>query len=173
MFSTGNVVTERAPTSATVDQADFDQRFALVQPRLMAICRGLVGGDVAADVVHDAYVRGRGRFQQLRDPAHFDAWLSRIAVNLCFNWHRDRRATFHRSTPDLTLSPAAAQQDVGLRELVEQLPPRERTLVVLHYGYGYTLGEIADLLGLSHGNARSVVFRARARLGEQLREAER
>ena len=74
---------------------------------------------------------------------------------------------------NVTLSPAAPQLDVGLRELVEQLPPRERTLVVLHYGYGYTLGEIADLLGLSHGNARSVLFRARAKLGEQLREADR
>jgi RNA polymerase sigma-70 factor (ECF subfamily) len=173
MFSTGNVVTERAPTSATVDQADFDQRFALAQPRLMAICRGLVGGDLAADVVHDAYVRGRGRFHQLRDIERFDAWLSRIAVNLCFNWHRHRGDTSDRSAQDLTLSPAVPAHDVGLRELVEQLPPRERTLVVLHYGYGYQIGEIADLLGLSHGSARSVLFRARTKLGEQLREAER
>lgn len=173
MFSMGNVVTEQAPTSAAVDQVDFDQRFGLVQPRLMAICRGLVGGDLAADVVHDAYVRGRGRFHQLRDPARFDAWLSRIAINLCFNWHRHRRDISNRSAQDLTLCPAASPRDVGMREMVEQLPPRERTLVVLHYGYGYQISEIADLLGLSHGNARSVLFRARAKLGEQLREAER
>jgi RNA polymerase sigma-70 factor (ECF subfamily) len=173
MFSMGNVVTERAPTSATWSQAEFDQRFELVRPRLVAICRGLVGGDVAEDVVHDTYVRGRSRLHQLRDPLRFEAWLCRMAVNLCFNWHRDRRHVSNRPDVESVLSRTTEQRDFGLRDLIERLPPRERTLVILHYGYGYPMRDIADLLSISHGNARSVLFRARAKLGEQLREAER
>lgn len=167
-------MTEPGPTTTSARNAEFDQRFALAQPRLLAICRGLIGGDLAGDVVNDTYIRGRARFHQLRDPAHFDAWLSRIAVNLCFNWHRDRRQVAGRwAALRPMLAAAPTRRDLGLRELIERLPPRERTLIVLHYGHGYPISDIADLLGLSHGNARSVLFRTRVKLGEQLREADR
>ena len=45
-------------------------------------------------------------------------------------------------------------------------------VVVLHYGHGYRLEEVADLLGLTAVNARTILFRARRRLGQALREAE-
>ena len=57
--------------------------------------------------------------------------------------------------------------------MVEGLPPRERTLVVLHYGYGYRFEEIARLTGLTTVNARTIVFRARRRLATQLEERDR
>jgi DNA-directed RNA polymerase specialized sigma24 family protein len=44
--------------------------------------------------------------------------------------------------------------------------------VVLHYGHGYRLEEIASLVGVTAVNARTILFRARRRLGQQLREAE-
>ncbi|MGH2456404.1 MAG: RNA polymerase sigma factor, partial [Candidatus Limnocylindria bacterium] len=62
---------------------------------------------------------------------------------------------------------------LGLRELVERLPPRERTLVVLHYGHGYRLDEIARMTGLSAVNVRTIVFRARRRLRDQVEDADR
>lgn len=170
MLRVGVLLTEQAPRSE-VAHDDFDERFALMQPRLMTMCRGFVGADVAEDVVQDTYVRGRKRFHQLRDSARFEAWLTRIAVNLCFNWHRSRRPISSRTDASSVTTSAAHQRDAGLRELIEALPPRERTLIVLHYGYGYTLAEIGDLLGISNGNARVAIFRARARLAEQLRDA--
>jgi RNA polymerase sigma-70 factor (ECF subfamily) len=56
------------------------------------------------------------------------------------------------------------ERDLALDELVERLPPRERTLIVLHYGYGYGMEELARLTGLSSVNVRTIVFRARRRL---------
>jgi RNA polymerase sigma factor (sigma-70 family) len=64
------------------------------------------------------------------------------------------------------------QRDVGLRELIERLPPRERTLVVLHYGYGYRVEDIAAMAGMSAVNVRTILFRARRRLRDQI-EADR
>jgi RNA polymerase sigma-70 factor (ECF subfamily) len=72
---------------------------------------------------------------------------------------------FARATP-------AASGRVELRELVEALPPRERAVVVLQHGYGYTLAEVAELVGISHANARKVSSRTRARLLRQWQEAE-
>lgn len=46
-------------------------------------------------------------------------------------------------------------------------------MVVLHYGYGYQFDEIARMTGLSTVNARTIAHRARRRIGDHMREAER
>lgn len=165
------IVTEATPSSATTEST-FDERFAQVRERLLRICIGLVGADDAEDVVHDVYLRTRSRQGQLRDPELFDAWVARSAINLCFNRHRAGARVRERLPALLRARPAAPEPDVGLRELIERLPSRQRTVVVLHYGHGYRLEEIAALVGTTPVNARTILFRARRRLGEQLKEAE-
>ncbi|MDQ3691297.1 MAG: RNA polymerase sigma factor [Chloroflexota bacterium] len=167
----GGSVTEATPSSA-LDQSTFDRRFAEVRERVHRICIGLVGRDSAEDVVHDVYLRARSRQAQLRNPEHFDAWICRAAINLCFNRHRAQIRLLDR-LPSLAGREHQAEPDLGLRELIERLPARERTVVVLHYGYGYRLEEVAGLLELTAVNARTILFRARQKLGQQLREAER
>jgi RNA polymerase sigma-70 factor (ECF subfamily) len=151
----------------------FDERFTAVRPRLLSICLGLVGGGLAEDIVHDAYLRGRSKVHQLRDPALFDAWMARLAINLCFNAHRRGRRQRDAEFALAARASGSQQRDIALIELIEQLPPRERTLLVLHYGHGYPLADVARLAGTSHTNARTILFRARAKLGERLREADR
>jgi RNA polymerase sigma factor (sigma-70 family) len=160
-----------SPVSSALPKT-FDERFAAVRDRVLHICIGLVGADHAEDVVHDAYLRARARFGQLRDPDLFDAWVCRAAINLCYTRHRDRARVRDRLPQLAQPRRAAPETDVGQRELIERLPPRERTIVVLHYGHGYRLEEIAVLLDLTPVNARTILYRARRRLGQQLREAE-
>jgi RNA polymerase sigma factor (sigma-70 family) len=152
--------------------AQFDARFELARDRLVRICAGLVGREEADDVVHDTYLRARSRFAQLRDVDLFEGWLTRIALNLCVNRHRSHRR-FRNALPFLRPRATAPERDLGLRELIERLPPRERTVVVLHYGHGYSFDDIARLTGLTTVNARTVVFRARRRLADELHEADR
>lgn len=162
-------MTEPRPLAADLpdDAAAFDRQFEAARDRLVRICAGLVGRDVADDVVQEAYLRGRSRFPQLRDPDLFEAWLTRIALNLCINRHRSARR-LRDLLPFLRPSSQAPERDLGLRDLIERLPPRERTLVVLHYGHGYHFDEIARMTGLSTVNARTIIFRARRRLADQL-----
>jgi RNA polymerase sigma-70 factor (ECF subfamily) len=130
----------------------------------------MVGRDEAHDVVHDTYLAARERLEKLRDPRALEAWLIRIAVNRCVDHHR-------RGGRLVTLDGAAesrsrASGDPELRQMIEALPPRERTILVLHYGHGYRLGEIADLLSLSATNVRTIIARTRQRLLRALREAD-
>jgi RNA polymerase sigma-70 factor (ECF subfamily) len=171
-------VTEPRPISAAGDDrlvAQYDARFAAARDRLVRVCAALVGTDAAEDIVHDAYLRGRSRFAQLRDLDLFESWLTRLAVNLCVN--RSRRTRRLRDlVPELVgrlRGTRSAPRDAGVVELIEGLSPRERTIIVLHYGYGYQLDEIARMAGLTSGNVRSIAFRARRRLADQLREADR
>jgi RNA polymerase sigma-70 factor (ECF subfamily) len=146
--------------------ASFDQRFMLVRPRLLAICSGLVGRDSAEDVVHDTYENGRRAFARLRDDDAFDAWICRIAVNQCKDLRR-RQSLARAHLPALLRQERTGGPDIALTELIERLPPRERTVLVLHYGHGYGLNEIAGLLAMSHTNVKTVIARTRRRLAEQ------
>lgn len=162
-----NAVNERALRLETVrpEAATFDERFGELRTHLVAVCRSLVGDD-AEDVVQDTYLRARSRLDQMRKPGSLEAWLTAIAVRECYGRRRrEQRLTELLSAIRPTPPPAS---DPDLRALVEGLPFRDRTVVVLHYGHGLSLEEIAGLVGAKPATIRSVLFRARARLRAQL-----
>ena len=170
MVSTGRLVAD-TPKPATIDVPAFDERFADARGRLVRLCATFVGADAADDVVHDTYLRARSRYRQLRHPELFESWLTRIAINLCMNLHRSRRR-LAISVARLDPQRGAAERDAGLREAVESLPPRERTILVLHYAYGYSLDEVARMAGMRAGTVRSIVSRTRQRLRRDLEGSE-
>ena len=138
----------------------------------MAAARSLVGPDTAEDVVQDAYLRARAKIGQLRDVGALDAWLTRIVATTAFNHHRRRRGLLDR-LPLLAQRQANTPPRASLDELVDQLPARERTVLVLQHAYGYQLDEIARIVGTTHTNARTIAFRARRRLAAAWQEADR
>jgi RNA polymerase sigma-70 factor (ECF subfamily) len=148
----------------------LDERFEQLRPRLVGICRA-VAGDAAEDAVHDAYLLARRSIDQLRDLEALDGWLTTIALRQCISRHRRARRLRARLA-DLLPKSTSGMPDVGLRQLVEQLPVRSRAVLVLHHGYGYSLAEVAEILGLSHTNVRSIAARSRRRLMDQLRKAD-
>lgn len=154
---------------ATDALGDFDAQFADSRDRLLRITASLVG-DEAEDVVHDTYLLARIRSGQLRDRSAYESWVTRIAVNLCYSRHR--RTKRLRGLLPALLPARSSSRDIGLRELVEALPPRERTVLVLHYGHGYRLEEIAMILDLTHTNVRTIIARTRKRLFSAWRRSE-
>ena len=147
---------------------EFAARFEEVRGRLIAVCTAVAGVDDAPDLVQQTYLRASERLHQLRDPGLFQPWVVRIALNEAKTVLRGRRR-FAQGSHDVAPRPAR-DPDSGLRQLVDQLPPRERAVIVLHYAYGYRMGEIARVLGLSVINVRTLAFRARRRLRAQLEE---
>ncbi len=152
---------------------DLDSAFAAARPRLIRIAASLVGVDGAEDVVQDTYITARGRISQLRDPNAIEAWLARITVHRSFRIRRrgKRLGELLQTMPLPRWTPPPVGR-LELHELVEALPARERAVVVLQHGYGYSLAEVAQLVGISHANARKISSRTRARLLRAWLEAE-
>jgi RNA polymerase sigma factor (sigma-70 family) len=144
-----------------LDREGFDVAFENCRPRLLALARSLVGPEAAEDAVQDTYVVGREALGQLRDPAAVEGWLKRICVTRCYRVHRRRRLLDRIMT---SLAPAQPARDAGIRDLVEQLPRSQRVVIVLHYGHGYTLAEISEMLDERYDNVRAIVSRARRKL---------
>lgn len=129
--------------------------------RLYAIARLILrSADLAEDAVQEALVRAWQQLPSLRDPDRFDAWLYRLVVNACADQGRQVR----RWSQQVRMVPftAAVDDDTGSvadREQLEQgfdrLKPEHRAVVVLHYYSGFSAAEIARMLGIPEGTARS------------------
>jgi RNA polymerase sigma-70 factor (ECF subfamily) len=160
-------------SSTSRPDVDLESAFASARPRLLRIATSLVGADTAEDVVQDTYLAARARISQLRDATAVEAWLARICVHRSFRIKRrgKRLQELLQFVPFAHSTPSGAGR-LELQELIERLPPRERAVVVLQHGYGYTLAEVAELVGVSHANARQIASRTRANLMRQWREAE-
>lgn len=106
----------------------------------------------------------------LRDERLFATWLTRILIRECVNIQRRQR----RTVPVDTL-PEQAQEDENdavrsLREAMETLPQRQRTMVVLHYMEDYDVREVARIMGTTRGAVCAGLSRARETLRRRIGE---
>jgi RNA polymerase sigma-70 factor, ECF subfamily len=167
---------------------DRDAFEALVRSRLERLLRlaiSIVGNEAdARDAVQDSCLRAWRELPRLRDADRFEAWLWRITINACrTSLRRRRRVAVHEiDVEDASFDidpmergrPFAEEVTVrdAIRRAFRRLDPDKRTILVLHYVDERPVTEIAQLLGIAEGTAKSRLFAARKRLARAL-EVER
>ena len=135
--------------------------------RLYAIAQRILRDiDRTEDAVQEALVIAWRDLPGLRDPDRFDAWLHRLVVRSCLREAvRERRlaanlrvlpADLPGGTDDIVSVADRDQLDRGFR----RLDPQQRAILVLRYFAGYQPAEIAELLGIPAGTARSRLHHA-------------
>jgi RNA polymerase sigma factor (sigma-70 family) len=132
---------------------------------------------LAQDVAQEAFLIGWRDLGRLRDPGHFRAWVTGIAVNLARRRGGGIRLLPGRPTvpldggPDRTAEVGPdAELDISVRDAVAALPRRLREAVVLRFYGGFTEAEMSSALRIPPGTVKSRLARARARLAESLRD---
>ena len=127
----------------------------------------LRAADLAEDAVQEALVRAWRQLPSLRDPDRFDAWLYRLVVNACADQGRQSRRWSHqvRALP-LDVAVGDHATSVALRDQLERgfsrLKPEQRAVLVLHHYSGFSAAEIARMLDIPEGTARSRLHYATA-----------
>jgi RNA polymerase sigma factor (sigma-70 family) len=121
----------------------------------------------AEDAVQDALVEAWRSIRGLRDPDRFDAWMHRLLVRAC---HRHGRAQTRRDIVELHLldtdAPLLDDDAVSLanRDQLERgfrrLPLDQRAVIVLHFYRGLPLTDVAEILAIPAGTAKSRLHRA-------------
>src|SRR4051794_4496191 len=123
---------------------------------------------LADDLVSDVLGRAFERWERIGPMAEPNAYVRRMIVNDYVSWHR----RLARSSPRADVEPAGslpdpsaehAARDAMIR-LLEQLPPRQRSAVVLRYYLGLPDAAIAYHLNCREGTVRSLISRALATL---------
>lgn len=134
--------------------------------------------DLSEDLAQEAFVRVARRLTGIRKSDSFQWYLRRTVVNLA-NSHLRRRRVERAHVKKLVSSAAVAgpsNPDVvtrqAVRSAIEQLPARQRTVVVLRYYEDLTDQQIASLLGWPVGSVKSALHRAAATLRQHLGQEE-
>ena len=127
----------------------------------------------AEDIAQESFLKAYSQLHSLRRPSRFAGWLSQIALQQCSNTIRRsvrlRRALGCKATSldDLGEQLAAApnpgltkSQIQFVRQTVERLPEKFRTLVVMRFVAGLSAVQIAEQLGKRPGTVRVRLHRA-------------
>jgi len=125
--------------------------------------------DRAEDATQEALVNAWRDIRGLRQPDSIDAWLNRLVVRACY---RQRSSDRRRSVAELHVVPEA-EPSLGSHELsiaqrdqidrgYARLDLDQRAVLVLHHHVGLPLAEVAEILGIPVGTAKSRLFRGLA-----------
>jgi len=155
------------------DREAVEELFNACYPRLAGWVRRLVDDDETAhEIAAEAFTRLLSRWTSLDNP---QSYLYMIATNLVRDhWRktsRERRA-IRTITATVPAEPAwQPAQDVDVRALIEDLPPKLRSAFLLHYYAGFGVKEVAAMLGRPEGTVKADLYHARARLKAAVGEA--
>lgn len=119
----------------------------------------------ADDVIQEVFVTAYRRFDQLKDPEAFKAWILAIARNRCSDWYQQRAKQPEvplDSVPERILSHGHPNRAVeAVRDTLSALPEREREILYLYYFAELSQAEIAKRLAIPVGTVKSRLYTAR------------
>lgn len=161
-------VEDEAGLIAAARSGDADAREALARRYLQDVyataLRILGDGDAAADAAQDAMVNALNGLDGFRGDASFRTWVLRITVNAARSLGRrkGRRkevslALVHDQSddePDISSRVVTQDEAARARDMLAQLPTKQRLAVTLRIDQGLSFREVGTTIGCSEGAAR-------------------
>lgn len=151
--------------------------------RLYYLCLDLTGRHHdAEDLSQEVFIKAFGNLSQFRGDAQFSSWLHRIAVNTHLNQRRKKSVMALRTTENMdaldwetgaeTTNPEDHAQSSLIQRHVDQaldrLSDKERCVFVLRHYQDFQLGDIAQIMDVSEGSVKSMLFRGVRKLQKAL-----
>jgi RNA polymerase sigma-70 factor (ECF subfamily) len=157
------------------DAAAWDALFRRYQLPLYVYIFELVRDEqTSLDIVQETFINAARHLDSLRDDAKFGSWLFGIAHQKCIQrWRKQAReemlreefagapAEFDAGPDDLLIR---EEQEAEFVKLLNQLPPPQRSVLLLHFVEEFSLEEIAGITGVSIGTVKSRLHYAKKTL---------
>jgi len=151
-------VTEVQQHSADDDRS-FDAFYADRYQPMLRVAIGIVDQPCTAEeIVQEALQRVWLRWGDLDNPS---CYLRTIVVNGCYDELRKRRV--RRDAVRVIRQSAEAEADY-LADVLSSVTPKRRQALVLRYYGGHTLSEVAEVMDIPTGTAKSLIHRGLADL---------
>jgi RNA polymerase sigma-70 factor (ECF subfamily) len=160
---------------------DPDAFETIVRARMDAVYRltsAILGDEAdARDAAQETFVAAWRQLPRLREPDKFEAWLQRVAVNASRMTLRARSRRRIREIPSSRVAALSSHATTAgesfadaarLDEALRDLGVDQRAILVLHHLDGRPLAELAAILDIPIGTAKSRLFAARRALAAAL-----
>jgi len=163
------------------DPAAWDTPFKRYQLPLYAYVFELIHDEQSSlDVVQETFISAARYIGGLRDDEKFGSWLFGIAHQKCIQrWRRRSREAdtlqeLAAASPELEDGPAdlliRQEQEAEFMELLNQLPPPQRSVLLLHFLEDFSIEEISAITGAQPGTVKSRLHYAKRALRKLLEE---
>lgn len=117
---------------------------------------------LAEDILQEVFIRVYRKLRWLREPEAFRAWCYQIATREAFRFLKRERPWKEQVRDESVLNVLPASEPVYSRELIERLPelirdlsPASRAVIVLYYLHEMSLSETAAVLDIPVGTVKS------------------
>ena len=135
--------------------------------------------EAAEDITQEVFVKAILSLSDHHD--NFRAWLYTVARNLTYN-HSRKNVNKAKAIEELKHGPAF-EPDISVKvvmkeeyrilyEAIGKLNENYREILIMQYFSNMQLKEVAEVLNISHGNARILAHRARSKLKELMEESQ-
>ena len=122
------------------------------------------------DAAQDTFLTAWKKLDTYQARAPFEHWLTRVCLNCCYGKLRKQKPT----SPIFDSEAVAPHPDPDARleveRLLQNLPPKDRFILLLLDGQGWSVADIADKLGWTKVNVKVRAHRARKKLRKILSE---
>ena len=165
----------------------FEELVRRYQRPIVAYVYRMVGDyDTALDLAQEVFIKVYNSLGRYRPEFKFSTWIYRIAHNASIDHLRragssrteemevagDGGSTFEKPIASKSLTPEQeterGERRAEIEEVVRQLAPAYRELIVLRHSHDLSYDEIAEVTGLPLGTVKNRIFRAREAMRELL-----
>jgi RNA polymerase sigma-70 factor, ECF subfamily len=166
---------EEARGASGVDEHEWEALLRENAPLAYRVARGVLRNDAdAEDVAQEALLRAYRQFGRLRERSKFRSWLVRICFRLALDRLRSIKRRLRREAEWVLEnvradSGASSEFQRHLDVALNELPKKQRLVLLLAAMEGHTLEEVSALLDIPLGTAKSRLFFAKKTLAEKLR----
>ncbi len=166
-----------AAACAAGDTRVFEEIYRRFGDRMKSIAWNHLGntGD-AEDAIQETLLKVHRAAGTFTGEASFATWLYRILVNTCYDVLRKRKRRIEEAPLDDSLERSASSVDdmkrIALRRLLDELPEQRRTVFTLFEIEGLSHAEIGQVLGISEGNSKWILFATKKELQEKWKRSQ-
>ena len=134
--------------------------------------------DLAADFMHDTFLRLYAARESYREGKSFRAWLYTIAYNLCKNHLRNRLTMVHgkgeeaMDTTDIEVEMDTSILHDALSQILRDLPEDYAMLFSLHYEEELSVPQVAQITSLPEGTIKSRLHKTMTLIKQKLQQYE-
>lgn len=151
----------------------FEEIYNRFGPRMKRIAYNHLGTIAdAEDAVQDAFLKIHRGARTYSGEASFSTWVFKVLINTCYDTLRKRKRRPAETAIDVIADTRSAPSTddlkrMTLRRLLERLPEQRRTVFTLFEIEGMSHAEIAQILDISEGNSKWILFATKKELQQQ------